>query len=520
MGGSSVELKGPDFGAGIPRAELKEGEPLLGHAQGEAVILVTRGAQVFAVGATCTHYGGPLAEGLVVGEQIRCPWHHAAFDLRTGEALRAPALNPIPRWKVETRGDQVVVTGKDETPVARTPPSSPPESVVVVGAGAAGQAAVEALRREGYAGKVVLIGREPNGPVDRPNLSKDYLAGNAPEEWLPLRGAEWYAENRVELMLESKVTALDTQAKKLTLADGRTLGYGALILATGADPVRLKLPGAELPHVHLLRTLRDARGIIEAAKTAKRAVVIGSSFIGLEVAASLRTRGLEVRVIGPDAIPLQKVLGNALGEFVRKLHEEHGVVFHLGNTPTAIEADGVVTQTGEKLPADLVVMGVGVRPNLELAEQAGLAIDRGVKVNAYLETSAPGVFAAGDIARWPDPHTGQNVRIEHWVVAERQGQTAARNALGKREKFEAVPFFWSQHYDVPINYIGVGAGWEAVEVSGDVNGRNCIVSYRAKGKIVACASIYRDRENLELEAAMERGDGEAVERLAKGQGAG
>ena len=515
MAGGAAELKGPDLTKGVACASVEDGEVLLGHANGEAVVLVKRGESFFAIGATCTHYSGPLAEGLLVGDALHCPWHHAAFDVRTGEPVRAPALNNVPRWKTEVRGENIFVTSKDETPTSRTPPRDAPASMVIIGAGAAGQAAVEALRREGYAGKVTLIGREKEGPVDRPNLSKDYLAGNAPEEWIPLRGPEWYAENKVELVLNNPVTSIDAKGKSVSLADGKKLEFGALILATGADPVRLKLPGSELPHVHLLRTLTDSRSIIAAAKSAKRAVVIGSSFIGLDAAASLRTRGLEVHVVGMDAVPLQKVLGDALGTFVQKLHEEHGVVFHLGTGPKAITADSVELNNGQKLAADLVVMGVGVRPNVELAEKAGLACDNGVVVDEHLQTSAPGIFAAGDIARWPDPHTGKKVRIEHWVVAERQGQAAARNALGMKKRFDAVPFFWSQHYDVPINYIGVGAGWDAVEVSGNIADRNCIVSYRADGKIVACASIYRDKESLELEAAMERDDAKTVERIAK-----
>lgn len=514
--GGNAKLEGPDLTSGVEASALKEGQPFLGQAFGEPVVLVRRGERVHALGATCSHYGGPLAEGLVVDGQLRCPWHHARFDLQTGEAVGGPALNALPRYTVERRGATVVVTGKDTSPLpGRTPPRAP-ERVVIVGAGAAGQSAAEELRRQGYAGPVVMLGAEPNGPVDRPNLSKDYLAGSAPEEWIPLRGPEWYAENRVELRLGSPAVKLDTAARTVTLADGRSLGYGALILATGAEPIRLDLPGANLPHVHLLRTLADSRAIIERAKTARRAVVIGSSFIGLEAAAALRTRGLEVRVVGLDVIPLQKVLGNALGEFVRALHEEHGVIFHLGSSPASIDAEGVTLKSGEKLAADLVVMGVGVRPNLELAKQAGLKVDNGVIVDAHLETSAPGVFAAGDIARWPDAYTGRLVRSEHWVLAQRQGQAAARNALGLRAPFREAPFFWSQHYDVPIAYVGAGAGWDEVEVSGSIPERNCLVRYKLGGKTIACASIYRDKESLEVEAAMERGDAEAVERLARG----
>jgi NADPH-dependent 2,4-dienoyl-CoA reductase/sulfur reductase-like enzyme len=383
-----------------------------------------------------------------------------------------------------------------------------------VGAGAAGQVAAETLRSRNHLGKVTLIGEEKVGPVDRPNLSKDYLAGNAPEDWIPLRPSSWYAENDVDLLLGTAVSKLDPTAKVVELADGRKLNYQALILATGAEPLRLPIPGADLPHVFTLRSLADSRAIIERAKGAKRAVVIGSSFIGLEVAASLRARNVEVHVVSPDALPLGKVLGEALGTFLKGLHESKGVVFHLGRKPASIEAAAVTLDNGERLEADLVVMGVGVRPRTQLAQAAGLSVDDGVVVDAHLQTSAPGIFACGDIARWPDPYTGKPQRVEHWVVAERQAACAALNAMGRKTRFTAAPFFWSQHYDVPVAYVGLGKGWDAVEVRGDIAGRDCTVAYKQAGKVVAVATIYRDQLSLEVEAAMERGDAPGVAQLA------
>jgi NADPH-dependent 2,4-dienoyl-CoA reductase/sulfur reductase-like enzyme len=276
-----------------------------------------------------------------------------------------------------------------------------------------------------------------------------------------------------------------------------------LLLATGAEPVRLDIPGAQLPHVHVLRSLSDSRAIIAGAKEAQRAVVIGASFIGLEVAASLRTREIEVHVVAPEQRPLERVLGREYGDFIRAIHEEHGVVFHLGESASAIEARNVKLKGGATLAADLVVVGIGVRPRIQLAESAGLRVDRGVTVNEMLETGAPGIFAAGDIARWPDPHTGENLRIEHWVVAERQGQTAARNILGQRQRFSDIPFFWSQHYDVPIAYIGHAEKWDDLDIEGDIMGRDCLVRYRRNGKVLAVASIFRDLDNLKEEAGME-----------------
>jgi len=506
MAGNDSKPKGPDLTQGVPLAELPDGGMIGGHVGDDAVLIARRGDELFAIGATCSHYGGPLAEGLIVGETVHCPWHHARFNLRTGEAA-APALNPMPCWRVEKRDGKAFVRGKIEPapkPRAAKPAGPQPGRVVIVGGGAAGFAAAEMLRRVGFSGSLTLLSSDDAAPYDRPNCSKDYLAGNAPEEWMPLKPPEFYAEQLIDLRLRAEVASIDPKAKQVKLADGKTLPFDVAMLATGAEPVRLDIPGARQPHVHVLRSLSDARAIVADAKQAKRAVVIGASFIGLEVAAALRAREIEVHVVAPERRPLERILGPEFGDFVRGIHEEHGVVFHLEDTATAIDGKQVKLKGGATLSADLVVVGVGVRPRLALAEQAGLKVDRGVMVNQYLETSAPGIYAVGDIARWPDPHTGQNVRIEHWVVAERHGQAAARNMLGQRKPFTEVPFFWSQHYDVPINYIGHAEKWDKLDIEGDIKGRDCVVRYRQGGKVLAVASIYRDVDSLKEEAAMER----------------
>jgi NADPH-dependent 2,4-dienoyl-CoA reductase/sulfur reductase-like enzyme/nitrite reductase/ring-hydroxylating ferredoxin subunit len=502
-----AELTGPDLTVGVNADSIRPGDKLLGHANGEPVLLARLGDDFTAIGASCTHYGGPLAEGVIDGDTVRCPWHHACFSLRTGEALRAPALNPVACWKVERQGDKVIVRDKVERdPLAPTFPApaakASPKHVAIVGFGAAGSAATEMLRRCGYTGQITVVDDDPDSPYDRPNLSKDYLAGNAPEEWIPLRPPGFWKEHDVSVV-RGHVARLDVGEKTLHVTGRDPIRYDALLLATGAEPVHLDTPGGNLPHVHYLRSLADSRSIIAAAKSAKRAVVIGGSFIGLEVAASLRARDVDVHVVAPEKLPLERVLDRQLGEFIQQLHEQHGVHFHLGHTVATIESNAAVLDDGTRLDADLVVIGVGVRPRLDLAQNAGLAMEKGVTVNEYLETSAPGVYAAGDIARWPDRHSGDRIRVEHWVVAERHGQTAARNILGAHERFDQAPFFWSAHYDVSINYVGHAEHWDAVEVDGDAKAKDVTVRYKRGGKVLAVATIFRDEESLRAELAME-----------------
>jgi 3-phenylpropionate/trans-cinnamate dioxygenase ferredoxin reductase subunit len=512
MSGGDANPSGPNLAHGIDSKDVADGAALVGHVSGEPVLVTRRGSDVFAIGATCTHYGGPLAKGLVVGDTVRCPLHHACFSLRTGEALCAPALNPVDSFDVEEREGKLFVLGKRRLRGSGAPSESP-TSIVIAGAGGAGNAAAEMLRREGYAGPVTMVGADPAGPYDRPNLSKDYLAGNAPEEWIPLRPMEFYSERGIDLLLGTRVERVDIAAKSLSLSNGANLPYGALLLATGADPIRLAVPGAELPHVVYLRTLADSRDLISRSLGAKNAVVVGAGFIGLEVAASLRARGVGVAVVAPDAVPLGRVMGDAIGAEIRRIHEEHGVTFHMGAKPLSIDPRGVVLDSGTRLAADVVVVGVGVKPAVALAEASGLAVDRGILVDAYLRAGAPGVYAAGDVARFPDARTGDLIRVEHWVVAERQGQVAAQNILGRHRPFDVVPFFWSAHYDLTISYVGRGENWDRVDIAGSIRGHDCAVAFRRGGSTLALATIGRDEVSLKAEAAMELGDESALAKL-------
>lgn len=501
---SEPEEKSPDLSLGVASARVPEGGMLDGHVGEDAVLLVRSGGRLYAIGGTCSHYGAPLSEGLVVGDTVRCPWHHACFNLTNGQALRPPALADVPAWRVEEEAGMIHVREKLPAPARpKLAAAGLPESVVIVGGGAAGIMAAQTLRDEGYAGPVIMLSADRDPPYDRPVLSKDYLAGKAPQDWVPLHAPDFYAAQQIELRQDARVVAIDGSARSLRLANDENLKFGALIIATGATPATLDIPGADLPHVHLLRSLADCNALIAALGSVKHCVVVGASFIGLEVAAALRQRDIDVHVVAPDRIPMARIMGEAIGSRVLALHQARGVVFHLETRPSAITATAVKLANGEDIAADLVVVGIGVRPAVALAETAGLTVDRGICVDAYLETNIKGIFAAGDVARWPDPRSGAMIRVEHWVLAERMGQTAARNILGRRERFDAVPFFWSQHYDTSLRYVGHADRWDEIRIDGDVATQDFCASFWEGGQRRAVVTLDRDRAALAAEVDLE-----------------
>lgn len=493
-----------DLQQGLPLSDIADGARIAGRVGEETVLLVRRGDELFAVDAFCSHYHAPLADGLVVGETIRCPWHHACFELRSGSPSGAPAMRPLRVFPIVREGELIRVLPEPRT-VESPVPVTGPEHIAIVGAGAAGSFAAVELRRIGFAGRVTLLTREDRLPYDKPNLSKDYLAGRAQEEWIPLRGEEEYARDRIDLRLGTTVDRIDHARGEIVLGSGERLAFDKLILAPGARPRRLAVPGADAARVHYLRTWADADVLRAAARDKGKVVVIGASFIGLETAASLREHGLDVTVVGPEERPLERVLGREAAEFVRSTHEAHGVRFRLGRKPVEIRHDAVVLDDGRVEPCDFIVAGVGVEPDLALAEEAGLTIDRGIVVDEYLRTSAPNVFAAGDAARFPDARSGRPIRVEHWVAAARQGQVAARNAIGRQERFSAVPFFWSQHYDLVLAYVGHAERADDAQLFGSFDAGNAAVVYRDGNRIAAVATLFRDDISLAVEAAMERG---------------
>lgn len=506
--GAQGEVAGPDFSRGVRLSDVPEGM-LGGHVGGEPVLLSRFGNDLYAVSGTCTHYGAALAAGLADGRTVRCPLHHACFDLKTGAALRAPALDPLDRWRVEHDGEMVLVRERiGPAPNVRRTASPSVGRVVIVGGGAAGLACAHELRQLGHGGAITMLSADRDPPCDRPNLSKDYLAGTAPPEWLPLRGEDWYAEQRIELRLGCKVRQIDPAGRRVRTDHGEEIPYDRLLIATGGKPRRLD--GFSGGNVHRLRSIADAEALAAEARPGARAVIIGSSFIGMEAAAALRQREVAVTVVAPERVPFVRLFGAEIGGWFRRLHEKNGVRFELGVGATGFEQGAVKLANGLSVPADFVLLGVGVRPRIGLAEEAGLAVaGGGVRVDRFLQTSQPGIFAAGDIAAYPDPLTGDPVRIEHWVVAERQGQVAAANMLGNREPFDSIPFFWTEQFGVALRYVGHAVRWDRVEIDGDVEQGSFIARYHDRGVHRASAAVGRELEILEDERRLESAIAEA-----------
>ena len=509
---ASDDDAGPDLSAGVAASDLPEGAVLAGSVDGEAVLLARVGGRLHAVGATCTHLGGPLGEGVLVGGEVRCPWHHARFALATGEAVGAPAFDPLPCFAVEERDGRVVVTGKRPRPEQPRPAAEPPERVVILGGGAAGHACAEMLARSGLGGRATVLSDDPDPPYDRTFLSKQYLIGMVGRDECALDGAGIYGPDGssggpVRLVRE-RATALDLERREVETEGGGRHGFDALVIATGSEPKRPEGPGLDGPGVFVLRTLADADRIIAAAEAGRRAAVLGASFVGLEVAASLRQRDVEVEVVAPDEVPLERMVGAEVGRMIRGVHEERGVRFRLGRTAEGFDGRRLALDDGSAVEADLVVAGIGVAPRVALARDAGLAMagedeGRGIAVDARLETSAPGVFAVGDVASYPDAHVGRRIRVEHWVHAERQGQHVARVLMGEADAYTDPPFFWSAHFDTGLRYLGHVGRIEGMEVDGSVEGREFAMRLRGEGREEAFVTCNRDPETLEEEARWE-----------------
>jgi len=506
---SEEDEAGPDLSDGVRVSDLPLGALVGGSIDGKAIVLANDGGRVCAFSGECTHLGAPLVNGLIVDGQMRCPWHHARFSLDTGEAVGAPAFKPLTPYQVERQGDRYFVTKPADRPDSGQPILGTLPPVVIIGAGAAGFACAELLSRSGYGSSVTVISADPDPPYDRTICSKQYLIGQSTRDDCFLEGVNFPAGEGAALKISRSVKSIDLAAKQVGLEDGERISFGSLVLATGAEPKRPDIPGFDLPNVHVLRTLRDADAIIAAASKGKRAAIIGASFIGLEAAASLRQREVEVDVVASDAIPLEKILGSAVGTMIRHVHESKDVRFHLGRRPVSFDGRTLKLDDGSQLEVDFIVAGLGVTPRTQLAENAGLAIapreqGGGIVVNERLETSVPDVYAIGDVANYPDPYANRSIRVEHWVHAQRQGQHVARVLMGEDAGYSDLPFFWSAHFDTGLLYLGHADKPSVPGVAGSIEEQNFVARYAGKGGDRAVVTCNRDKTALEIEAIWER----------------
>lgn len=493
---------------------LQDGQMQVFELEGQQVLLSRVDGEYHATANECTHYGGPLNEGVLCGHTVMCPWHHACFDMRDGTRLEPPALNDIARYPVRVEHGAVKVTlprNNVASPVGKADTAAE-QIFVIVGGGAAGNAAAEMLRRRGFGGRIVLLSAARFLPVDRPNVSKDYLRGDAQPDWMPLRSEDWYAERKIDVRLDTPVTRIDPATQTVYLAEGGPLRYDKLLLATGGVARRLRdLPGVDLHGIYTLRSLADADAIIEAVENGKRVVIVGASFIGMEVAASLaKGRGAEVHVVAPEKVPFSHSLGGEVGRLLQREHEAHGVQFHLEDGVTGFTGEnqsvnGVNLKSGATLPADCVILGIGVSPATSFLRDSGLLLDEkdgSVRVDQYLESSHPGIFAAGDIARWGE---GAGTRIEHWRVAEQHGMIAAQNMLGGQQDVgDTVPFFWTSQWDVTLRYVGHATRWDDLIVRGSIENGPFAAFYVLGGALQAAVGRSADQDMAAIEFILQR----------------
>ena len=481
--------------------DLKDGEMKAVSVGDGREILLTRIKDSYnALGANCTHYGAPLSEGVLCNGVIMCPWHHACFDAKTGNLLDPPARDSLPKYETKIAGDDIIVLVPEELETSRIPDmiklnSSDNRNYVIVGGGAAGNAAAQSLREGGYTGKIMMITEENRFPYDRPNLSKDYLSGEAQPEWMPLRGEDFYKENGIEILFNRKVKGVDVAAKEIIFDDNNRMKYGKILLATGGVPRNINIPGANLKNIFYLRSFEDCDKIIEACKKASKAVVIGASFIGMEAAYSLHERKLNVTVVAPEEVPFKNIFGNEIGNLIKNLQEDHGIKFKLSTQLSKFEGDekvgSVVLSNGEKIECDLVVIGIGVKPATDFIKGINLEKDGSIKVDEYLRADED-TFAAGDIATFP--YNGNNIRIEHWRLAEQMGRIAGFNMAGKKIKFNKQPFFWTAQAGLNIRYAGYAKDWDETITWGNINSKEFITFLVKNNKVAAVIGSNRNAE--------------------------
>lgn len=484
--------------------DLKNGQLYPALVGNTHLVLALINGKIYAMGGNCTHYNAPLEKGVISGNRVVCPWHNACFDIATGDMLEPPGLNSLPSYSVQVKGDEVWVTVPEDTPRQRIPtmvqhnPDVDGRTFVILGAGAAGTHAAETLRQVGFQGQILLITAENEGSYDQTMLSKQYLKGATAENALPLRSPDFYQDYDIELHTGNRVTRVETRRKQITFDNECTRTYDTLLLATGGKARRLNLEGSDLNNIFTLHDYADAEHILDAAQQAKKAVILGSSFIGMEVAAALNHQGIDVTVVSPEAVPFEKILGKPVGQLLQQTHEEHGIRFILKRKVVQFEGtdivEAAVLENGNRLSADLVVMGVGVQPitdylvDIPINEQ-----DQSVSTDEYLRVRQD-VYAAGDIAQFPDWRTGQPIRIEHWRLAAQHGRIAARNMVGQAVPFRGIPFFWTTQFDIKLRYVGYAEAWDDLIIDGDLSQKSFIALYCQDGRVLAATGSQRDTE--------------------------
>jgi NADPH-dependent 2,4-dienoyl-CoA reductase/sulfur reductase-like enzyme/nitrite reductase/ring-hydroxylating ferredoxin subunit len=505
-----------DLKAGTMKAVAVEGD--------HRVLLCNVGGTITALGASCTHYGAPLADGVLSGDRIVCPWHHACFHAGTGDLLEPPAFDALPSYKVTVEKGEIFVTPPARWENSRSPSmtgrtrSGAQETYVIIGGGAAGMAAAQALREEGFSGGLVMLTREDRAPYDRPNLSKDYLSGEADPAWMPLRSDDFFASHDIDLRRNQRVRSVDIALRSIVLETGKSLSYDRLLLATGGVPRVPAFAGnGRWDNVFTLRSFDDADAIIHAADRSQHIVIIGSSFIGMEVAASLTERKRHVTVVGAGNEPFEKVLGRDIGRLLRSLHEKHGVTFRMNVEVTGFSGTTVVQSVslndGTTLNADMVVFGVGVSPATEYLDGLPRGSDGSITVDSNLR-AAPDVFVAGDIARFPNRNS--YVRVEHWRVALQLGRIAGQNMAGRKVECNLVPFFWTQQAGLSLRYVGYADRWDDIVTTGSVDTQDFISFFIRENTVLAAAGCNRDTEMAAIEELMRRDNMPAADVIRKG----
>ena len=485
-------------------ADLPEDRGLRVEVGGEKILLVRDGDAVRAYSAICPHAGAPLEEGALCNGRIVCPWHKGAFRISDGSLVEPPALDGLSRYPVRIDGGDIFVEPTAEPqPQARA--HSDARTFAIVGAGAAGATAAAALREFGFGGRILLIGREPGLPFDRTSLSKFVVAGEMkPEETPLLRPDDYYSAQKIE-RIEAEVVRFDVRSRELTLADNRAITCDRALIAPGGVAKTPEIPGVDKAGVHVLRSREDAAAILGDLRPGARAIVLGSSFIGLEVASCLRAQKASVTVISPEEIPFVRQFGENIGRSFRSLHEANGVIFEAPAKAARLEGEGrvseLVLEDGRRLAADLVVVGVGVRPATDFIVGAQLTKDKGLQVDTTL-CLAEGIYVAGDAAAFPIAPDGKPTRIEHWRVAQQQARVAAANMMGGNRLYEAAPFFWTYHYGKNFEYLGHAESWDDEVVCGDIAKQQFAALFLQGERVAAVVACERQRLTAALAERM------------------